>query len=290
MSFVFFKTPKRLQGQFSSNKKHDGACRVVVAYLLEYAAWEDFPKVEKGELIVKVNEISDYNALLTVKIVRQCLETLKNKGFITIDRASQWRNNGYKIGIVHIKNSCVHEASQLSDKLSDKRNSNCQTKLSCNDSETLENTENGKDNCNSNCKTEVIQTVRTIDTKKIKEKRITTTLCQEQVKRCIEMAEIWNQRLGETHAKVNTVILAKNPSRLKSINRLIDDMGTDLIIESIDKIQASDYCNGKVNGWKPTFDWILKTEHFQKILEGNYHNDRFSKQSDTTKPMSRILV
>ena len=41
-----------------------------------------------------------------------------------------------------------------------------------------------------------------------------------------------------------------------------------------EKINESDYLNGKVTNWNATFDWVLNPTNMVKIMEGNYDNKR----------------
>ena len=47
-----------------------------------------------------------------------------------------------------------------------------------------------------------------------------------------------------------------------------------------EKINESDYLNGKVTNWKADFDWLLKPEKMIKIMEGSYQNNVAKEKSN----------
>lgn len=80
---------------------------------------------------------------------------------------------------------------------------------------------------------------------------------------CTTVMELWNSRL-----KSLPKIQKMTPARKRKIKSAIKDKTsfTDLF----DKVAESDYLMGKVKRWNATFDWVLKPENRQKIMEGNY--------------------
>lgn len=72
-------------------------------------------------------------------------------------------------------------------------------------------------------------------------------------------------------------------ARKSAIKKIIKENGPENLGTVFDKVSKSDYLNGHINGWKADFDWILKTNNFIKILEGNYDN-KIPKNNEE-KPM-----
>lgn len=69
-------------------------------------------------------------------------------------------------------------------------------------------------------------------------------------------------------------------SRKKAMQaRLKEAGGLDGWRSCLEKIEASDYCTGKKNGWRASIDFLLSPKSFAKIMEGNYDNDRNSNQN-----------
>lgn len=53
----------------------------------------------------------------------------------------------------------------------------------------------------------------------------------------------------------------------------IKEHGFDTVMEALDKVKDSDFLHGQnPNGWTITFDWFVKPQNFQKVLEDNYRN------------------
>lgn len=60
-------------------------------------------------------------------------------------------------------------------------------------------------------------------------------------------------------------------TRYKTIKARLDEYGLDKITEVFTKVQASSFLKGEGNrGWKASFDWVMKSSNFIKIVEGNY--------------------
>jgi hypothetical protein len=75
---------------------------------------------------------------------------------------------------------------------------------------------------------------------------------------------IWNETLPN-FPQVNS-ITPRREEAIRKIDRPIEDW-----ITVIEKIAASDFLAGKnKTGWKATFDWLLKDDNFQRVLEGQY--------------------
>ncbi|MEG0656768.1 MAG: hypothetical protein RR465_07085, partial [Mucinivorans sp.] len=61
--------------------------------------------------------------------------------------------------------------------------------------------------------------------------------------------------------------------RKKAIVARLGKYGSDQVKEVIDKTAASEFLNGANDqGWKASFDWIIKPANFTKIRENTYDN------------------
>ena len=79
--------------------------------------------------------------------------------------------------------------------------------------------------------------------------------------------------LYHTICKSYPTLRAKSAARMKTIGARLRTSGIDAIKEVFTKAEASDFLKGNnKNGWKASFDWIIKESNFNKILEGNYDN------------------
>lgn len=102
------------------------------------------------------------------------------------------------------------------------------------------------------------------DIRRKKEKDITAEPVKPaDVQRIIDS---WNS-LGLNRVK------AINPdtSRYAMLRKRLKDYGVDTIVEGVDKIRNSSFLQGHNNkGWTVTFDWFIKPDNFQKVIDGNY--------------------
>lgn len=77
-------------------------------------------------------------------------------------------------------------------------------------------------------------------------------------------------------SKINSI---KN-NRLKMLKARIKDYGIDKVLEAIDNISKSDFLKGQNNkNWTITFDWFIRPNNFDKVLDGNYNNKVVSSKS-----------
>lgn len=82
----------------------------------------------------------------------------------------------------------------------------------------------------------------------------------------------WNE-LG-----LNTVRDVKG-NRKTLLQARIKEHGLDAVLEALDKVADSDFLHGQNDsGWMITFDWFVRPQNFQKVLEGNYANRKKKDQ------------
>ncbi len=81
---------------------------------------------------------------------------------------------------------------------------------------------------------------------------------------------IYNQTAANADLPTAQKMTAQRQSRLKA--RLKDCGGLDGWALAMDKLAASDYCTGKVNGWRADIDFVLQEKSFTKLMEGSYDN------------------
>jgi len=73
-------------------------------------------------------------------------------------------------------------------------------------------------------------------------------------------------------------------TRKRKIAQKEKEFGREKILEVFALAEQSDFLSGRSDKWQASFDWIMKSENFIKVLEGNYKN---KKQHETN---SRIFV
>lgn len=77
-------------------------------------------------------------------------------------------------------------------------------------------------------------------------------------------------------------VKAINPdtSRYAMLRKRLKDYGVDTIVEGVDKIRNSSFLQGHNNkGWTVTFDWFIKPDNFQKVIDGNYDDRKAASQN-----------
>ncbi|WP_297522982.1 phage replisome organizer N-terminal domain-containing protein [uncultured Clostridium sp.] len=79
-----------------------------------------------------------------------------------------------------------------------------------------------------------------------------------------QVADAWNS-LNIT--KIKSI----KSTRLKLLNSRIKEYGVDVVIEGINSIAKSSFLRGQNDrSWIISFDWFIKPNNFQKVLDGNY--------------------
>lgn len=87
----------------------------------------------------------------------------------------------------------------------------------------------------------------------------------------------WNA-LGLSQVK----ILNPESVRYEMLAERIEEHGLDKVIETINLIKKSDWLLGNKGDWKTSFDWLVKSENFIKVMEGTY--------TDRIEPLGRIQM
>jgi len=83
---------------------------------------------------------------------------------------------------------------------------------------------------------------------------------------------LWNSRADLAFARLSVLTEA----RAKAIERFLKAHNLEEFEAGIEKANKSSFLKGQGNtGFKASFDWILKSDNFVKLIEGNY-DDRLS--------------
>ena len=64
--------------------------------------------------------------------------------------------------------------------------------------------------------------------------------------------------------------ITPNSNRERNLKARLKEFGEDSFKEIVDHIRHSKYLQGKVNGWKVDFDWVVLPSNYQKVLDGKY--------------------
>lgn len=84
------------------------------------------------------------------------------------------------------------------------------------------------------------------------------------------------QQVIEEWNKLNLqkiISIKSGTARYKMLNARVKEYGIENILKAISSIENSAFLNGQNNrSWVITFDWFIKPNNFQKVLEGNYAN------------------
>ena len=88
--------------------------------------------------------------------------------------------------------------------------------------------------------------------------------------------EYWNTKHDQSGSAMRRLTLMSD-QRKSNVRARIREYGGDVqkVYKAIDKAMASDFMNGKNGkGWVASFDWMMCTSNFPKVLEGNYDNEQ----------------
>lgn len=96
-----------------------------------------------------------------------------------------------------------------------------------------------------------------------------------------EIVDAWNA-LG-----LNPIRSIKDgTTRLSLLNARLKGYGEEAILEAIEEVRQSEFLQGaNTRGWTITFDWLLKPNNFQKVLEGQYRTKLKPAASNSTAEM-----
>lgn len=78
---------------------------------------------------------------------------------------------------------------------------------------------------------------------------------------------IWND-----HATNLSKVKKTNETRNKKIKAIWPKLKPEEWVEVVKRINASDFCTGKIKEWKADFDFLLQKETYLKTMEGKYDN------------------
>ena len=68
--------------------------------------------------------------------------------------------------------------------------------------------------------------------------------------------------------------------RKKKIKVLLKSYSIDDIASAFTKAENSDFLKGNINSFQATFDWLIESGNFIKVLEGNYDNRNKKQDAD----------
>lgn len=60
--------------------------------------------------------------------------------------------------------------------------------------------------------------------------------------------------------------------RGRMVKRRIQDYGIEAVLSAVRNVGESDFLMGRIGKFQATFDWFIRPNNFQKVLEGNYKN------------------
>lgn len=93
--------------------------------------------------------------------------------------------------------------------------------------------------------------------------------------------EAWN---GLGLGQVRKVVHGTQREQL--LKKRIKDYGADEVLRAVGNVKESTFLNGNNSkGWIITFDWFIKPNNFQKVLEGNYAERIGKSKLDDTYAM-----
>lgn len=219
----------------------------VFIHCLLKANWKDGnfegKTIERGSFVTSIPKMASEIGL-TERQIRTALDHLKVTGELTVKTTN-------KYSVITINNYSQYQdvdrqtVSQMTDKsqTSDRQTVSQMTAIEeYKESKELEERKEGKDLSVSK------DTLRPTDVRRV--------------------VEAWND-LGIRPIKK----IAPGTNRYEQLRKRINDFGIDDVLEAIDRVRWSDFLQGGGSkGWIIDFDWFIRPNNFQKVLEGNYDN------------------
>jgi len=209
-----------------------------------YLEWKGVEESFADELALELDEDAD-NVKVTLAYLMNCglVETSDNINFYV----------PYAVENVGSESSCAQRVRECRERK--KLAGDEQKALLCNAGVTQEKRE-----CNTD---------KEIDIEIEKEIDITVpkgTVCRtKDVRRVIEE---WNKTDFKAIERISP-----NSRRGDMVRKRITDYGVDKVVEAIHRANQSKFLKGyNHKGWTADFNWFIRPENFQKVLEGNYDN------------------
>ena len=85
-----------------------------------------------------------------------------------------------------------------------------------------------------------------------------------------KLADYFN---SETKGVFGTIRKPLSDARRGMVRARIKERGKEAFVEMIRKAFESDFLKGQnKNGWRASFDWLIKPTNFEKVISGNYEN------------------
>ena len=102
-----------------------------------------------------------------------------------------------------------------------------------------------------------------------------------------DIVDEWNKLNSYGVRKIRSI--NSGSSRAKLLKARIDQYGKDAIFEAIEKVKQSDFLLGRTGrigqykNWQFDFDWFVKPNNFQNVIEGKYDNENASSATKTNR-------
>lgn len=89
------------------------------------------------------------------------------------------------------------------------------------------------------------------------------------------ISDYWNHHVAEPTGLSSVKKPACwNKKRRQAVQSRLAEKGERGILDTFNRVCASDFLTGRSGKWQADFDWVLKAENFQKIAEGRYDNPK----------------
>lgn len=214
--------------------------------------------ISEGQVVTTLDNISKELAM-SIQCIRTSLTKLKSTNEITSRSTNKYT-------VITIVNWASYQ---------------CDDETSTN--KTTTDPTNEQQTTNKQLTNEQHNTKKNKKEKKEKKEKNTNTYPQY----CLDIIERWNGTVV-----IQPKVLGMNKSRLLAIDAIYkDSQSTSLFEDVFAKVAKSEFLGGKNdNGWICTFDWVLKQENWQKIVEGNYENRIAKTQSISASEKIRQIL
>lgn len=199
--------------------------------------------IERGQAVFGLDSLSQ-SLGYSIKQIRTAIDKLKKTGEITV-----WTNRQFSVAT--IKNYSEYQDGNELDNIIDEGRSKGAQRADKGQTKGKRRADEGH--------SKGTQRAVSKEIKKERNKEIYTYVLDSFNKICHDLPKI--KTLNETRKR-----------RIDKAVEIVKADGHGTFDELFTKIQASDFLTGKVKDWRADFDWIMKPENLQKILEGVYDN------------------
>lgn len=94
---------------------------------------------------------------------------------------------------------------------------------------------------------------------------------RDRVREIRQVIDAWNTLEADGIKGITSI--SPDSKRFHALHARLNQHGVDKVLAAIELVRESDFLRGvNKNGWVITFDWFVRPNNFNKVLDGNYAN------------------